>query len=141
MSCRHFSPTGRKIVDATLTGSNGRTYHLWPHERWWVDRFLPKVQKSESPKTLLRRSGYPATVLRIGGMASSMVSTPLSLALFIATWVDARHHPVTPTPYIINILIYLVLAGPFFFLLYRRRFQSGREARAYRSAAPEPSGD
>jgi len=128
-------------VDASLTGSNGRTYHLWPHERWWVDRFLPRVKMSDSPKALLRHSGYSATVLRISGMASAMIGGPLSFALVIATAVVAGHHPVTATPYIVNVLIYFIVAGPFYFLLYRRRFQSGREARAFRAAAFDQSGE
>lgn len=128
-------------MDASLTGSNGRTYHLWPHERWWVGRFLPRVEKSDSPKTLLRRGGNPATVLRISGMASAMVSTPLSFALVIAIAVVAGHHPVTGTPFLTCGLIYLVVAGPFFFLVYRRRFQSGREARAFRDANFDQAGE
>lgn len=121
------------MVDSTLVGIKGRTYHLLPHERWLAERIVAKSKMVESPKGLLRRSGFSATVLRAGVTANAMFVAPLSLALLIATYVVADHHPTNALPYIINIVVYFLLAGPFFLLQYRRRIQSLREGRAYRA--------
>jgi len=123
------------VVDVTLVGTSGRTYRLMPHERWLAERLVARSEKIDSPKGVLRRSGSSATVLRAGATANAMIVSPLSIALLIATAVVANHHPESAMPFIINILIYFVLCGPFLVLQYRRRFQSMREARAFRAAA------
>jgi hypothetical protein len=67
-------------------------------------------------------------------VANALIVSPLSLALLIATTVVVHHHPQNATPLIINIVLYAILAGPFLFLQFRRRFQSMRETRAFRAA-------
>jgi hypothetical protein len=102
---------------------------------------MPRVNKSDSPKTLLRRAGYPATVLRVSGMASAMIGAPLSLTLIVVILIVNDHHPVTTTPFIVTVLIYLLVAVPFSILQFRRRFQSDREDRAFRAAASAEPGE
>jgi hypothetical protein len=121
-------------MDATLVGTKDKTYHLMPHERWLAERLVKRSERVDSPKGILRRNGFLATALRAGAAADAMIVAPLSLALLIATYVVANSHPANATPFIINILVYFVLAGPFFVFQYRRRFQSMRESRAYRAA-------
>jgi hypothetical protein len=122
-------------MDATLVGTAGKSYHLMPHERWLAERFVARSEKINSPKGVLRRSGSSATALRASASANAMIVSPLSIALLIATAMVANHHPESALPFIVNILIYFVLCGPFLVLQYRRRFQSMREARAFRATA------
>jgi hypothetical protein len=67
-------------------------------------------------------------------VANALIVSPLSLALLIATTVVVHHHPKTVLPLLINIVLYVMLAGPFLFLQFRRRFQSARETRTFRAA-------
>lgn len=121
------------LMDSTLVGSIGKTYHLLPQERWIARRIVARWERIDSPKGILRRNGLASANLRAGAVGDAMIAAPLSIALLIATDVVATHHPANATPFIINILIYFVLAGPFVFLQYRRRLQSMRETRAYRA--------
>jgi hypothetical protein len=121
-------------LDATLVGASGKTYHLMPHERWLAEYFVARSGTVEAPKGSLFRSGPSATALRASSVANALIVSPLSLALLIATAVVAHHHPQSVTPFIINITLYVVLAGPFLTLQFRRRFQGVRETRAFRAA-------
>ncbi len=124
-------------MDSTLITTTGKVYHLMPQERWFAERLIARAKRIDSPTGALRRNGYSATVLLLGSVGNAIIGYLLSVVLLIAMYVAANHHPVNATPYIINILIYLILAGPIYFLLLRRRLQSLREARAYRSITPE----
>jgi hypothetical protein len=119
--------------EKTLVGTTGKVYRLMPHERWLAERFVARTEKVVSPKGLLRRIGLSATILRASATANAMFVSLFSLGLLIATYEAANRHSLSITPYIVNILIYFVLSGPFYVLQYRRRIQSVRESRAYRA--------
>ena len=121
-------------MDPKLVSTTGKIYHMMPQEIWFVERLMARAQRIDSPTGVLRRNGYSSTVLRFGSVGDAIIGYLLSVALLIAMLLATNHHPVNATPYIVNVLVYIVLAGPIYFLLLRRRLQSSREARAYRSS-------
>jgi hypothetical protein len=120
-------------MDVTLVGANGKTYHFLAHERWVAERLVARYERLDSPKGILRRNGLSASILRASGAADSLVVAVLTLALLIATEVIQSDHPATIAPFVINVFVFCALAGPFAFLQSRRRVQSMRETRAYRT--------
>ena len=120
------------MMDSNFVGYRGTSYHLLPHERSMAASYEKKFEKVHTKTGALRRNGSASAALRAAATANAMIVGLFSIALLIATSMVAEHHPVSPTRYIINIVIYFIVAGPFLFLQWRRRIQSGREARAYR---------
>jgi len=45
-------------MDATLVGTTGKAYHAMPHERWLAEHLVTRSGKVDSPKGVLRRSGF-----------------------------------------------------------------------------------
>ncbi len=119
-------------MDSIVVGSRGTTYNLLPHERLIASSFEKKFEKVHTKTGVLRRNGSASAALRAAVTANAMIVGLSSIALLVATSMVAKDHPVSPSRYIINIVIYTVVAGPFLYLQWRRRIQSGREARAYR---------
>jgi hypothetical protein len=123
-------------MEATITGTMGRTYHLLPHERWFAERLL---RRSKSASASARRtfSGGPAAVaLRGSRAANALIVSPLSVVYLIVLSLNEDHFVSDgPKSFQVMILIYVVVLGPFVFLQVRRAFQSTREAHDYREAS------
>lgn len=127
-------------MDTDVVGTRGSIYHLLPHERTMAASFEKKFEMAHTKTGVLSRNGPVSSALRAAATANAMIVSLFSIALIFATAMFANRHPVSSTPYIINIVIYTAVAGPFIYLQWRRRLQANREGRAYR-AMPPPTPD